>query len=82
MLLGEVSLSGHGLDPDDPHLDVAVANFLEDEVKKLIHQAQEKRRASLRCQGRRKRPRETRGKCIPIREARSVVSLFEGGQCY
>lgn len=47
MVLGEVRLSGHWIDPEDPHIEVAVANFLGDEVKKLVHQAEEKRQELL-----------------------------------
>ena len=42
-LLGEVSLNGHGMDPEDPKIDVQVATFLETEVKVLIREAKEKR---------------------------------------
>ena len=46
-LLGEVSLSGHGMDPEDPKIDLHVATFLETEVKVLIREAKEKRQELL-----------------------------------
>lgn len=42
-IIGEVSLNGQGLDPEDPKVDDHVTSFLENEVKVLIHQAKEKR---------------------------------------
>ena len=46
-LLGEVSLNGHGMDAEDPKIDVQVATFLETEVKVLIREAKEKRQELL-----------------------------------
>lgn len=42
-IIGEVSLNGQGLDPEDPKVDDHVTAFLENEVKVLIHEAKEKR---------------------------------------
>jgi double-strand break repair protein MRE11 len=42
-LLGEVSLNGHGLDPEHPKIDEQVAAFLETEVKVIIREGKEKR---------------------------------------
>ena len=46
-LLGEVSLNGHGMDPEDPKIDAQVSSFLETEVKVLIREAKEKRQELL-----------------------------------
>lgn len=46
-LLGEVSLNGHGLDPEHPKIDEQIAAFLETEVKVLIREGKEKRQELL-----------------------------------
>lgn len=46
-LMGEVSLNGQGLEPDDPKIDDKVTAFLESEIKLLMHNAKEKRKELL-----------------------------------
>jgi double-strand break repair protein MRE11 len=46
-LIGEVSLSGHSLDPEDPKVEDHIASFLETEVKVLIREAKENRNELL-----------------------------------
>jgi double-strand break repair protein MRE11 len=46
-LLGELSLNGQGLDPEEPKIDEQVSSFLETEVKVLIREAKEKRQELL-----------------------------------
>lgn len=45
--MGEVSLNGQGFEPDDPKIDDKVTEFLEAEVKLLMHNAREERKKLL-----------------------------------
>jgi len=46
-MMGEVSLNGQDLDPEDPKIDDQVTQFLENEVEVLIHEVKEKRQELL-----------------------------------